>query len=180
LLMARSGSLTQVQRTLETEGESFIPSRKAIMNVYDKFCKFGTVLDLPKSGRPPIPVENSTELIQEILEANPKSTISQLSAATGVSRATVSRRISSDIRMKSYKIQIHQELFEDDYDRRVEMAEALLPILQNPSYKDLIFFSDEATFYLSGRVHKQNCRIWGFEKPNGVAEEPLYPEKVNV
>ena len=82
--------------------------------------------------------------------------------------------------MRSFKIQFVQQLFDDDYDRRVEMAETLLPILLEPCNKNRIFFSDEATFYLSGRVHKQNCRIWGYENPNEIQEVPLHSPKINV
>jgi hypothetical protein len=116
----------------------------------------------------------------EILAETPKSTLTQLSAATNISRTTIQRRIKNDIGQKSYKLHIHQQLDEDDPDRRVEMADALLPILQLPSNKNLIFFSDEVIFHLCGRVHKQNCRIWGYEKPNEVQQEPLHSPKVNV
>jgi hypothetical protein len=27
-------------------------------------------------------------------------------------------------------------------------------------------YSDECTFFLSGKINKQNCRIWGMEKPH--------------
>ena len=116
----------------------------------------------------------------EILEDEPKSTLTSISAATGLSRATIQRRINNDIGMNSYKIQIHQELEDDDYDRRVEVSEILLPILQDPAYNGLIFYSDEATFYLTGQVHKQNCHIWGYKKPKIFAETPLFPDKINV
>lgn len=137
-------------------------------------------MDLPRSGRPNIPDEISTDAIMEILQEEPKSTSNQISAATELSQSTVLRRIKCDIGMHSYKIQIHQELSEDDFDRRVEMAQIMLPILQDPGNKGIIFFSDEATFYLSGRVHKQNCRIWGYEKPIEVHQEPLHSPKINV
>ena len=40
------------------------------------------------------------------------------------------------------------------------MAELLLPIVTDRNNEVLIFFSDEATFHLSGMISKQNCRIW--------------------
>ena len=60
------------------------------------------------------------------------------------------------------KLQIHQQLEEDDFDRRVEMAQVLLPVLQLPANKKRTFFSDEAVFHVHGLVHKQNCRILGY------------------
>ena len=59
-----------------------------------------------------------------------------------------------------------QKLYEEDFDRRLEMAEIVMPLLESSELAGLIFFSDEATFYTSGYVYKNNCRIWGTEKPN--------------
>jgi hypothetical protein len=178
--MAKFESPIQVIRVLENEANENIPSRFAIKDLYDKFCEFGTVLDLERSGRPKISDELSTDLITEILEENPKSTVTQISSTIGISQRTILRRIHEVIGMKSYRIQIHQQLEDEDYDRRVEMADILLPILNSRGNKDLIFFSDESTFHISGRVHKQNCRIWGYEKPNEVHEVERDSPKVNV
>ena len=82
--------------------------------------------------------------------------------------------------MKPYRIQIHQKLYEEDYDRRVQTAEELLPLLEDSALGKLIFTSDEATFHVSGRVHKQNCQIWGLEKPNIVHQYDDHSPKINV
>ena len=37
-----------------------------------------------------------------------------------------------------------------------------------------IIFSDEAHFYLSGYVNKQNCHIWGTENPKRLQNESLF------
>ncbi len=131
-------------------------------------------MDSPRSGRPKISDDKATGRIREILEENPGSTLTSISKETGVSRSTISRRIKTEIGMFPYKIQIHQSLEEDDFDKRVELAERLLPILHDPFWGKRIYFSDECTFQVSGRVHKHNCRIWGYEKPNQVSEEPLH------
>jgi hypothetical protein len=49
--------------------------------------------------------------------------------------------------------------------QRVQTAEELTPLIQDTALENLIYFSDEATFHVSGYVHKQNCRIWSLEKP---------------
>jgi hypothetical protein len=43
-----------------------------------------------------------------------------------------------------------------------------------------IIFSDEATFYLSGKVNRHNIQIWGSEKPVAVEEMECDSPKVNV
>ena len=45
-----------------------------------------------------------------------------------------------------------------------------MPILA----KKNIILSDEAHFDLGGYVNKQNCRIWGTEKPHACIEKPTH------
>ena len=97
-----------------------------------------------------------------------------------MNRASVFRLIHSELGLKSYKISIHQKLFEEDYDRRVQTAEELMPLIQDTALENLIYFSDEATFHVSGYVHKQNCRIWSLEKPTIVNEYEDNTAKINV
>ena len=83
VLMARFECPTQVSRVLKGEGFKDIPSKVSIKRNYEKFCEFGTILDLPKSGRPKISDDESTIPIIDILEDNPKSSSKQISAAIG-------------------------------------------------------------------------------------------------
>ena len=43
-----------------------------------------------------------------------------------------------------------------------------------------ICFSDEATFYVSGKLNKHNVRIWGSEHPHEIRELERDSPKVNV
>jgi hypothetical protein len=81
---------------------------------------------------------------------------------------------------KPYKMHLTQQLYDEDMDLRVEMAELLLPILNEPNNEGLIFFSDEATFHISGIVNKHNCRIWSEDNPYMTAETALNSPKVTV
>jgi len=42
------------------------------------------------------------------------------------------------------------------------------------------FFSDEATFHLSGKVSRYNVRIWGSENPHATLEVGRDSPKLNV
>ena len=44
-----------------------------------------------------------------------------------------------------------------------------------PEFHRKIIMSDLAQFDLGGYVNKQNCRIWGWDKPKIIIEKPLYP-----
>jgi hypothetical protein len=43
-----------------------------------------------------------------------------------------------------------------------------------------IMFSDEAIFHVSGKVNKQNVRIWGSEHPHATVKHIKDSPKVNV
>lgn len=81
-----------------------------------------------------------------------------------------------------YKIQLVQELNEDDPDRRMEFCQTLMDRSnQNPLFVENILFSDESTFKLNGEVNRQNCRFWAKENPRWMREHHTqYPQKVVV
>jgi hypothetical protein len=45
---------------------------------------------------------------------------------------------------------------------------------------DIIWFTDEARFYLSGYINSQNTRVWAEENPQEIHAEPLRSEKTEV
>lgn len=50
----------------------------------------------------------------------------------------------------------------------------------DPDYLQSIWFSDEATFFVSGEVNRHNFRYWAPENPNWHREAPLHSQKVTV
>ena len=48
------------------------------------------------------------------------------------------------------------------------------------SFLTRVCFSDEATFHVSGKVNKHNCRILGFKNPRVVIEHQRDSPKLNV
>ena len=62
-------------------------------------------------------------------------------------------------------------LTEDRKMGRNIFAQYCLRELRNdPGYLERIILSDEYKFSLSGSVNKENCRIWGSERPSEVYE----------
>ena len=150
ILFAKYGSYIQVQRALKAEQFTEKPTRTTINAVYQRFCETGSIEDLKRCGRPKKYDANEKYRIKTILDKRPDSSLSNISAQTGMSSRTICRYIHQELRTKSYKIQIHQGLQEEDFDRRVQTAQKLLPYLNDPSLENLIFFSDESTFHISG------------------------------
>ena len=180
LLFAKFESVTAVKRALISEGWKESPADNSIRSVYNRFCQNGSIEDLPRPGRPKFFQETQKTMIKGILAENPKATLNEITAQVDIGKTTIFNFMHLELNVKSYKIQIHQRLFEEDYDRRIETAETLLPYIDDPAMENLIFFSDEATFHTSGYVHTQNCRIWSTEKPTEVYEYQDNTPKVNV
>ena len=86
-----------------------------------------------------------------------------------------------DLGFRAYKIQLLQGLKPHDHLARRRFGEwAQNEIAVYPDFHERILFSDEAHFWLSGYVNKQNCRIWIEDNPQVYAELPLHPEKLTV
>lgn len=81
---------------------------------------------------------------------------------------------------KPYMMHSTQKLYDEDMDLRVEMAEHLIPILEDPENNGNTFFSDESTFFTSGLVNKHKCRIWAQNNPHITMESAMKSAKVNV
>lgn len=87
----------------------------------------------------------------------------------------------TNILRSPYIIQLTQEISETDHlQRRRFVKWALEQEAIDSDFRSKIFFSDEANFYLDGFVNKQNCRIWGSEKPRPNEEQPPSTAKVTV
>ena len=149
ILMAKIESPIQVWRTLQKENSKEIPSPTQISRIYKKFLETGSVGDRERTGRPKKYDENTINKIEEIIEEKSTSTLAEISATVSLSKSTVHNILHSELGAKCYKVQTHQELYEEDWDRRLEMSEKLLPIIDNPDLENMIFFSDEATFHTS-------------------------------
>lgn len=50
----------------------------------------------------------------------------------------------------------------------------------NPALLGNLLFTNEANFYLNGKVNQWDFRLWSNEKPHWFAEKPLHLQKVTV
>ena len=83
--------------------------------------------------------------------------------------------------MKSYKLQLLQHLRKTDKTKRATFCMEMQEKIDNEDdFLEKVIFSDEATFHLSGKVNKQNVRIWGTENPREFVEHMRDSPKVNV
>ena len=160
------------------------PANSAIQRNVRKFHDTGAVSNLNKShsGRPSTSASaDNTERVEEFYSDNPATSVRRASQALGIPRSSLHRIIKAKLKLYPYKIQIFQELADFDMERRHEFAMHMIDMILNRSIETKrIWFSDEAHFWLTGHVNKQNYRFWGRENPRIFETTTMKPQRITV
>jgi len=69
-----------------------------------------------------------------------------------------------------HKIDLVQELNEDDFDRHMKFCKLMKKTDDDPNFLFNIVFSDEATFELNNSINKHNCRFWSDNNSHWILE----------
>lgn len=154
-------------------------SEAYVRQLVKKFQNTFSVKNIKRNSRLATEAKQIDSMAHIIL--NPQTSIRQVAAVSGISKSMV-HRILRFHKFHPFKIHVHQELSEDDFDRRIEFSELMSEMLINrPEQLHNICFSDEATFSLQGDVNKHNCRYWSIENPRILREgHTQRPQKLNV
>ena len=116
-----------------------------------------------------------------MFEEDPRVSLRFVESRTGVSRATIWRFLRQELHLFPYKLQMGSQLSDPDRHARLQYAHNFLANVANDGdYGSKIFYSDECSISLSGGVNKQNCRVWGSERPQVVYEVPQGAESIMV
>ncbi|CAH2102191.1 unnamed protein product [Euphydryas editha] len=97
----------------------------------------------------------------------------------GLPRAAIHEILKKDLKFRPYKIQIVQELKENDYILRKPFCETMLQRFQTVNS---ILWSDKAHSHLNGHVKKQICLYWAPRtcNPRLKHQKPLHCLKLTV
>lgn len=97
------------------------------------------------------------------VEQNFTSSTREIANECNISPASV-WRILRKHKYRSYKYQLHQHLYENDYERRLEYCNWFLGKLQDdPNFPSKIIYSDESRFTNLGLFNRNNKRYWSQE-----------------
>lgn len=156
-----------------------IPSKAEIIQCNRKLHQFGTVRDLPRTGRPKSYGKADEEKIIQAFQKSPTKSLYQASCEKLGSSEKI-RRVLKNANMKPYKMRILHQLVYGDREKRVTFCRDMLRLLEDDSSAiDNILFGDEAYFHLNGFVNHQNFRYWSDEKPEeNIIELPLHSPKI--
>lgn len=160
------------------------PANRVIQYNVGKFHENGTVANRQKgnSGRPSTSTTSANvERVEELYTENPEMSIRRASYELGIPKSSVQRILRKKVKLYPYKIQTFQELTDYDMERRLEFAREVINRILNKSIDTKkIWFSDEAHFWLTGYVNKQNHRFWAHENPRILETTTLKPKRVTV
>lgn len=180
LLFSEYKSVTQTRRRFRLIFEKAPPSRNSILHWVRQFSQEGTVKRKVRTD--PNAQNNLLDdilLVREVLFLNNNQiSIRKIAQMINMSKSKV-HKILKIIKFKAYKIQTFQKIENHALEKRYFMCETLLDLFRNEPDTNLIM-SDEASFHLSGRVNKHNCRIWGDENPRAYNEFERDSPKLNV
>ncbi len=110
--------------------------------------------------------------IEEVFAATSRSSLRRVSQQINVSYGTI-RRATQQLKLKPYKIRVVHELQPGDPEKRQNYCCWFLNYSKPISKLDVIFFSDETWFCLTGYVNSQNNRYWSTVNPHYHMEAPF-------
>jgi len=159
-----------------------VPSKHAITNWINNFEETGSALKKKPTGRPrSARTPQNIDVVHEVVLRSPRRSIRKQAAAVEISRESVRRILHLDLKFHPYKLQVVQQLKENDYQLRLEFCQQMITNINNDDeFLSKLWMSDEAHFHLTGYVNKQNYRYWTDTNPNEVHERPLHASKVTV
>lgn len=178
--LTESKSPVTVQRKYRTKYGKPPPPVNSIKRWLKTFMETGSVEKRKSSGRPRTSNE-TVAAIQDVFDRSPSTSVRRASRELHIPRSTLHDVLHKRLRLRAYKIQMAQQLKTCDYKHRYNFAvEMISRINDDENFLNDICFSDEATFHTSGKVNRQNVRIWGSERPSDFREVVRDSPKVNV
>lgn len=142
------------------------PTRLSFENLMERFASTGSV-DYVKRKVVNKKTSNQGKELEILLhiEENPHVSSRQIAAASETSQSTVNRT-TRKYKYHPYHIELHQELRNDDFERRVNFCQWISAQLEiNPNFLSYIMFSDEATFRSNGAVNRHNMHYYALDNP---------------
>lgn len=171
-------SISIVQRAFRTEYKNeTAPSYTVIKNIISNFEKTGSVgYATPKRKEPNKKREETKNQLKTMFSEDSTLSSRKAASAIGVSQTLIISILNDDLHLKPYKYQEWHKLEYHDYEKRVKFATWFLSLHVNTKFSFIC--SDEAYFYLTLPINKQNNRNWLQERPIDGIEVPLHDEKV--
>jgi len=183
-------SLFATRFNIDPRNQREIPSPSAIRRWVKSFKTHGSVENKHRksnsrpshSGRPlSVRTPEKIKEVNDSVANDPKKSLQRRSLELGIKKTSLMRILTSDLKLRAYKIQFHQRLSNANAQDRIAACRWFVERCeQDASFLERIWFSDEAHFFLNGHVNKKNCIFWGSSKPDEVFETNVHDLKVTA
>jgi AraC-like DNA-binding protein len=172
--------MSLIQKAWRTEFvNSKAPSYTTIKNIVSNFEKTGSVAHVPPKRKNPDPKrEIAKNELEKMITEFPSLSVRKAASAVGVSPTLVYQIFTYDLHLSAYKFHQWHKLEDSDYPKRLNFAQWFLKLPITALFN--MIFSDEAYFYLTLPLNKQNNRCWSESQPCVGIEEPLHDKKILV
>jgi hypothetical protein len=155
-----SKSVVTVQRAFRAKYAKDLPTDKTIRAWYKQFTVTGCLCNQKSSGRPLI-AEDDVEWVRASFLHSPKKSTGTAAKELSMSKTTEWRVLHKRLVFKPYRIQMVQQLSDENHRRRLDFCLQLQDLMSSDDhFFEKVQFSDEATFHVSGAVNRRNVRIW--------------------
>lgn len=173
-------SITKVQRAWRTKYVSAkAPTASMIKTLAEKFKKTGSVSNAPRVRPKSDQKRNEAKnTINDLITKLPNLSICKVAQASNVSYTMARSILKEDLKLKPYKEPSVHMLQAPDYKKRLDFAHWYFKTRKLNHEK--IICTDEAYFYLTKSLNKQNNRFWLNEKTLDAVEKPLQDKRLLV
>ena len=147
---------SKILREMRTEyPKQPTPNHSTVKDNVSNFEKYGSVAHiLPEHTKPSPKREKAKIELKNLLTEFPQLSNAKAASNVGISPTLTYHIIHDDFHLKLYKFHRWHKLEDKDCPKRVSFADWFLSLPQ--SHHKYMFFSDEAYFYLTLTLNKQN------------------------
>lgn len=157
----QTGNASETVRLFK-ESYGRLIDRKTVPEIVKRFEETGTVGECKHGRTRDARTAENVELVSGAIgDMAENFSVRKSSAVLNIPKSSVHRILKLDLQMKPYRYSLHQELNEDDPDRRTQFCEQFIEIItREPHALDEIVWTDEAKFCLNGTVNRHNSVYW--------------------
>lgn len=142
------------------------PHPSAFKRVINRFSTMKCVSYGQRIKQKPILNEVNQMGVMTAVVEDPHRSVRDISRLLNISKSSVGRIIKMH-KFHPYRIQLHQALNADDFDRRRTFCEwAFDKINTDANFFNMVLFSDESTFHKNGHVNRHNLHYYADENPH--------------
>jgi hypothetical protein len=165
-----------VQRAFHSKYTKEPPTDKIIHLNLLRLC----LCEQKSSGRP-LTAEDVIAWVQASFVHSPKKSTGTAAKELTMSKTIVCRVLLKCLVFKPYRIQMVQQLSDEDHRRQLDFCLHLQDLMSSDDhFLEKVQFNDEVTFHFSSAVNRRNVRIWRSENQHAYVEHQRASPKVNV